>query len=383
MGVPDEYGVLNEGEIFCQWQDPEDRLDNPQVVQGPVVVCRAPAMHMGDIRRVIAVDHPRLRHLVNVIVFNVKGSRDLPNMLGGGDLDGDDYTLIWDKRFLIKENSPPMDYTPPEPVRVRQVTTVHIRENFVNYLKNDMLGQIANAHLAWTDIEDPSAYECTELARLHSVAVDFAKTGVPADMPDDLRPKRWPDFMDKAPKYTYRSEKILGQLFRIVDPEPTFKETRQEDITKSLDRTLCDVSVPSELLELVAQTKVAYDVEIWCLLLRYRLAEAEAFCGIVLRNDKRHKPKDHDLKEPVTQAFSLIEEEARQEIMNEYAVLYDPDSTFDVPGVGKKLSFRNMIAIACYQVAYLEKYRHLTDDAADDLYDDAAESLSPIGCHAL
>lgn len=68
-------------------------------------------MHMGDIRRVRAVDHPRLRHLVNVIVFNVSGERDLPNQLGGGDLDGDDYTIIVDPRFLIKSNSPPMDYT--------------------------------------------------------------------------------------------------------------------------------------------------------------------------------------------------------------------------------------------------------------------------------
>jgi RNA-dependent RNA polymerase len=34
------------------------------------------------------VNIPELRSLVNVIVFNVKGVRDLPNMLGGGDLDG-------------------------------------------------------------------------------------------------------------------------------------------------------------------------------------------------------------------------------------------------------------------------------------------------------
>lgn len=343
------------------------------------MVCRAPAMHMGDVRRVKAVDQPRLRHLVNVIVFTVRGKRDLPNMLGGGDLDGDDYTLIWDPRFLIKENSPPMDYTPPEPVRVLQVTMVHLRENFVSYLKNDMLGQIANAHLAWTDILSPSAYACTELARLHSVAVDFAKTGVPAEMPNVLRPMTWPDSMDKPAKYTYKSNKILGQLFRIVDPEPSFRETSQQDITKSLDTTLCNISIPTPLLELVARTKVAYDIDLWYLLLRYRLAEAEAFCGIVLRNAKRHKPKDHDLKEPVTQAFSLIVEEARQEILSEYAVFYEPESTYEVPGVGKRLSSRNMIAIACYQVAYLDKYRHLTDDAADEMYDDAAESLTQIG----
>jgi RNA-dependent RNA polymerase len=34
----------------------------------------------GDVRRTFAVDRPELRHLKNVIVFSVKGDRDLPNM---------------------------------------------------------------------------------------------------------------------------------------------------------------------------------------------------------------------------------------------------------------------------------------------------------------
>lgn len=67
--------------------------------------------NIGDVRRTFAVDRPELRHLKNVIVFSVKGDRDLPNMLvfsavyvtmlikdhrlGGGDLDGDgQYILV-------------------------------------------------------------------------------------------------------------------------------------------------------------------------------------------------------------------------------------------------------------------------------------------------
>lgn len=37
-------------------------------------------VHPGDVRLVEAVDCPKLRHLRNVIVFNTRGSRDLPNM---------------------------------------------------------------------------------------------------------------------------------------------------------------------------------------------------------------------------------------------------------------------------------------------------------------
>lgn len=91
MGVADESGLLQEGEVFCQYEDPESD-EGAVVVQGDCAITRAPALHPGDIRKVKAVDVPELRSLKNVIVFNVKGSRDLPNMLGGGDLDGMSYT---------------------------------------------------------------------------------------------------------------------------------------------------------------------------------------------------------------------------------------------------------------------------------------------------
>lgn len=87
MGVADESGLLEEGQVFCQYHDPEQE-DGPVIVKGDCAITRAPALHPGDIRKVQAVDCPALHSLVNVIVFNVKGVRDLPNMLGGGDLDG-------------------------------------------------------------------------------------------------------------------------------------------------------------------------------------------------------------------------------------------------------------------------------------------------------
>jgi RNA-dependent RNA polymerase len=89
LGIPDELEILKEGEVFCRYQNPDDSDEEAQVVTGACIICRAPALHPGDIRRVKAVDRPQLHHLRNVIVFSVKGERDLPNMLGGGDLDGE------------------------------------------------------------------------------------------------------------------------------------------------------------------------------------------------------------------------------------------------------------------------------------------------------
>lgn len=139
-------------EIFLQISDPE----NPgqfRVIEGLCLVARNPSLHPGDIRTVRAVNIPELRHLRNVVVFPSKGDRDLASMLSGGDLDGDDYIVIWDKDLTNGvTNYPPMDYLPMEPIELsRDVEVSDITKFFVNYMKNDKLGAIANSHLAWAD----------------------------------------------------------------------------------------------------------------------------------------------------------------------------------------------------------------------------------------
>ena len=58
--------------------------------------------------------------------------------------------------------------------------------------------------------------ECIELARLHSIAVDSPKSGVVAEIPHLLRVMKYPDFMEKSDKRTYKSERMIGKLFREV-----------------------------------------------------------------------------------------------------------------------------------------------------------------------
>lgn len=60
-----------------------------------------------------------------------------------------------------------------------------IKGFFMDYLKNDNLGMIAIAHLVWADLSEDGARceQCLELASLHSKAVDFPKSGVPAEFP--------------------------------------------------------------------------------------------------------------------------------------------------------------------------------------------------------
>ena len=56
-----------------------------------------------------------------------------------------------------------------------------IQKHFVNYIVNDSLGVIANSHMAFADQEKEMVRNSKYLGlvELHSIAVDFAKTGVP------------------------------------------------------------------------------------------------------------------------------------------------------------------------------------------------------------
>ncbi|KAH8921190.1 RdRP-domain-containing protein [Atractiella rhizophila] len=202
LGILDELGVLQENQIYCQVCDADGKK---RTIVGRCIIWRAPTRHPGDIQIVEAVDHPALAaaELPNVIVFNRKGERDLPNKLGGGDLDGDDYTICWDPNLVPEHPAPPMDYESEKPDTIESMDAreiaLEIKGFHQEYLKSDNLGTISNAHLAISDYLGPSDPRALRLATLHSTAVDFAKTGIPAIMAPDLRPERFPDFM--GPRY--------------------------------------------------------------------------------------------------------------------------------------------------------------------------------------
>ena len=93
-------------------------------------------------------------HLFNVVVFSSKGPRPQFNKMGGGDLDGDVYFVCWDKSIMEHLNTDnliePVNHTKPTNV-VNVPESDHLPDHFIFYLERDMLGQIANLHLALCD----------------------------------------------------------------------------------------------------------------------------------------------------------------------------------------------------------------------------------------
>jgi hypothetical protein len=188
FGVMDETGYLKEGEVFVTYTVVKGRHARPPGAQA-VLVTRSPALHPGDIqtaRNVIPpAGHP-LRAQRNCIFFSQFGDRDLPSQLSGGDLDGDLFNIVWDPQLVtFLRPYQPADYPRVTPLVVNEkITSKHMADFFIEFMKSDNLGLIANRHLILADQRETGTLDpdCIKLAELHSSAVDFSKTGRPVEM---------------------------------------------------------------------------------------------------------------------------------------------------------------------------------------------------------
>ncbi|KAJ4360687.1 uncharacterized protein N0V89_001254 [Didymosphaeria variabile] len=269
FGIMDETEYLEEGEVFVVFDHASFigshtlDLDNRQML-----ITRSPALHPGDIQvatNIIPPEHHPLRALRNCIVFSQKGARDLPSCLSGGDLDGDTYSVIWDK---VAVSGCQCIYTPAKyprtaPLNIgRTVEKKDMTDFFIQFMATDQLGLIATRHMILADqrpagTADP---DCAMLAELHSTGVDYSKTGIPVNMetfknirtnkyrPHFLAPSGFTYIKDKAqiefdmptrpredeekdeddnlgPQYLYyRSEKINGLLYDAIDERKIWYE---------------------------------------------------------------------------------------------------------------------------------------------------------------
>jgi len=121
-----------------------------------------------------------------------------------------------------------------------------------------------------------------ELAQLHSTAVDYPKTGLPAIMPRRLKPREYPHFMNKEREKTYKSKKILGRLYdqvERVDFLPTYNTNFDERILSN-----SGYIVSERLLRSAKALKAEYDVAMKRVMGQYDIkTEFEIFTTFVLK----------------------------------------------------------------------------------------------------
>ncbi|GAM90356.1 hypothetical protein ANO11243_083990 [Dothideomycetidae sp. 11243] len=263
-----------------------------RIIKGTCIITRNPCLHPGDIRIVKAVDVPRLRHLRDVAVLPQTGERDLANMCGGGDLDGDDFLVIWDPDLIPQWQERPMDYTAPKPILARgPVTQSDIIQFFCDFMKNDSLGSIAVAHRAWADLlpGGVKSGKCIKLARLHSIAVDYCKTGVPAQMRDDLKVDKYPHWAGKPDFRSYFSTKVLGLLYNKV--EKVEFDTNPKGYCNAFDKYILGAfEAPTDLFSKLRELKDEYDEDMYRIMAQYGIeTEFEVYSSFVMTHNREIK----------------------------------------------------------------------------------------------
>ncbi|KAI0361727.1 RdRP-domain-containing protein [Trametes cingulata] len=238
VGVADVHGYLKEGEIFAC-------VDSPNhtgliYLEGRTLVSRSPIIHPGDVQIVHAIGRPppgspfEHESLRNTVVFSIKGellavsfARPLPSCLGGGDLDGDVYNVT-----TVPELLPPLTYHAasyePAPKKFvdHESTMADVADFVAEYITSDTLGIIARTWLIIADQSTQSIFDpdCIKLAALHSLAVDYPKSGNPVPTTDipRLHLKSRPDwnapetFTGRSDSY-YESVRAIGKLYRSID----------------------------------------------------------------------------------------------------------------------------------------------------------------------
>ncbi|KAL4432702.1 hypothetical protein ABPG74_011523 [Tetrahymena malaccensis] len=283
MGVIDEYGVLEQDEVFAYIsQDSEKSFFQ---VEGDVIVVKNPCLHPGDIRKLKAVNLETIQQrlgegkinpfkkLRNILIFPSKGDEPITSQIAGSDLDGDCYFICWDERFIPLQQQKPFNYDQDENSEREKLTKEEyikeidykpnkipefksknlvrdvIDQNeemldfFIDFLNNENLGKIDNSHLVFADrspqyAEDP---KCLILASLHAKAVDYAKSGQSPKLPKNLAIKEYPDFMEKDDKPSYESQSILGILYRQVKDQ--YEKHCKNDIEADKSLTFIDKNV--------------------------------------------------------------------------------------------------------------------------------------------
>uniref|UniRef100_A0A0N5AAR1 RNA-dependent RNA polymerase n=1 Tax=Syphacia muris TaxID=451379 RepID=A0A0N5AAR1_9BILA len=310
FGIVDESGLLQYGQVFIQYtcsieSKTPGRCAAKKILKGKVLITKNPSVVAGDVRVFEAVDIPELQHLVDVVVFPQSGPRPHPDEMAGSDLDGDEYSIIWDPELIFDHNEEAFDFTKnarePEEVSHDEVVA-EMRNFFVKYIKQDSIGSISNAFLVNADLYG--------IKSEHSLSVDFPKTGTPPDplvkkwgvsvdgvpLPPE-KPERWPEFMCKNHVPFYASRRLVGQLYRrikAVDDILTLTMASEELAPIKIDETLL---VPNydHFVNEAEEDFAAYSSYIISLMDNYGIEdEGQLYSGCIIMLRNRLSEKDND-----------------------------------------------------------------------------------------
>uniref|UniRef100_A0A0K0F1T8 RNA-dependent RNA polymerase n=1 Tax=Strongyloides venezuelensis TaxID=75913 RepID=A0A0K0F1T8_STRVS len=235
FGVADESGCLEYGQVFIQYNtnmNPKKDYANSskKIHIGKVLVTKNPTVVSGDVRIFEAVDVEALHDLVDVIVFPRDGPKPHTTEIAGSDLDGDEYSVIFDENLFLEYNMEAFDFDKEDSekhvsIGVNSHMEFHAKQKefMLDFLLTNSVGVIATTHLIQSDFFGLESEVCNRIAIKHNTAVDFQKSGsFPKKLTDSWDKNVPPEIYCAIPDYqesdnnktiSYKSNRLLGELY--------------------------------------------------------------------------------------------------------------------------------------------------------------------------
>ncbi|XP_073110745.1 probable RNA-dependent RNA polymerase 5 isoform X2 [Elaeis guineensis] len=285
MGTVDPTGTLKPNEVCII-------LENGHV-SGDVLVYRHPGLHFGDVHILTATYVKGLDKIVGnskyAILFPAKGPRSLADEMAGGDFDGDMYWVSRNPQLLkYFRASKPWVRTAPR-IKVTQTKPTQFSntelesELFDQFLISRFkpsytIGTAADCWLMYMDRLLTLGDECAEqkqllrekmleLVDIYYDALDASKHGLKIEVPSELKPDQFPNFMEK--KYldkdkVYESKSIFGLIYEKVKSSQT-EDRPSNEIWQlpcfSLEKTSCLESWKQHYNEYLAEMRQVMSME--------------------------------------------------------------------------------------------------------------------------
>uniref|UniRef100_A0A1I7ULC3 RNA-directed RNA polymerase n=1 Tax=Caenorhabditis tropicalis TaxID=1561998 RepID=A0A1I7ULC3_9PELO len=317
FGITDESGQLQYGQIFVQCTENVNnkyptKTSSSKILKGKVMVTKFPSMCEGDVRMYDAVDVPELRHLQNVIVFPQTGPRSMPDEMAGSDLDGDEYAVIWDPLLFFEKNEKAFAYCsekPEEEFRAEEMDPKMI-EFFAQFMEQEDVGVTATNHLHQSDQFGVTSDVCNILAKKHSMALDYSKSGVaPLPMTNKWthnpetgtweppeKAERKPDYANRFGSVTmYTSSRLLGTLHRELRTVNDVVESSAEKQTPVVIDELLVWKGWERYKEKAEMQMMKYNGQLRSIMDAFGVnTEAEVFSGYYREIRNRQSDKEND-----------------------------------------------------------------------------------------
>lgn len=230
MALPDHTRTLKPGEVILKSRRFGEEGDEPKCYEGEVSIWRTPALHPGNLRRLLAVRPPEGSMLAQILegrgevaIFDAVGERTELDRMAGGDYDGDLVSASWDKQLL----PPGPTVEPPSyaaPAVEPSTWTGTLNEVSVAVLKRGDGALVGTLHYCWEQLVGAgtavmSQHACRRLEQLYNQAMDSIKTGARVDEAevDALMREQLGDY--RSFKWDFKSVGRPGQVK--VRPSPT------------------------------------------------------------------------------------------------------------------------------------------------------------------